>query len=50
MAQALSSGLNIREAMKIIQIVASVTKTIRGEGVEGRERVPEIMLKIRPNL
>lgn len=50
MAQALSSGLNIREAMKIIKIVASVTKTIRGEGVEGRERVPEIMLKIRPNL
>ena len=50
LGQAISSGLNIREAMKIIKIVASVTKTMGGEGVEGRERVPEIMLKIRPNL
>lgn len=50
LGQAISSGLNIREAVKIIKIVASVTKTMGGEGVEGRERVPEIMLKIRPNL
>jgi len=31
LGQAISSGLNIREAMKIIKIVASVTKTMGGE-------------------
>lgn len=50
MGQAISSGLNTREAMKIVKIVASVTKTMGGEGVEERERVAEIMPKIRPNL
>lgn len=46
MGQAISSGLNTREAMKIIKIIASVAKTMGGEGVEGREIVVEIMPKI----
>lgn len=36
--------------MKIIKIVASVTKTMRWGAVRGRERETEIMLKLRPNL